>query len=159
MQYDQRFDVPVTLRSAGVVVINDRDEVLLVCEHKPGSRGLWHIPAGGVEEGENPQDTAVREAYEETGLTVRPVGLLNTLLGRMPDGPLILRFAWLAEVVGDADAPAPLPAFAGEVKKARFFTRGEFDGLYDRGAIRMYHTRVFVDTAYAMREARGKAGA
>ncbi|WP_281260170.1 hypothetical protein [Deinococcus planocerae] len=40
MQYDQTFDVPVTLRSAGVVVLNSRNEVLLVCEHKPGSRGL-----------------------------------------------------------------------------------------------------------------------
>lgn len=87
----------------------------------------------GVEEGENPQDTAVREAYEETGLTVRPVKFLNTLLGRMPDGPLILRFAWLAEVIGDGDNPAPLPAFAGEVRKARFFTRAEFDELYERG--------------------------
>ncbi|BDP40447.1 DNA mismatch repair protein MutT [Deinococcus aetherius] len=159
MQYDQSLDVPVTLRSAGVVVLNERDEVLLVCEHKPGSRGLWHIPAGGVEEGENPQDTAVREAYEETGLTVRPVKFLNTLLGRMPDGPLILRFAWLAEVIGDGDNPAPLPAFAGEVRKARFFTRAEFDELYERGEVRMYHTKVFVDTAYAMREVREKAGA
>ncbi len=110
-----------------------------------------------MEEGENPQDTAVREAYEETGLTVRPVRFLNTLLGRMPDGPLILRFAWLAEVVGDGDNPAPLPAFEGEVKKARFFTRAEVEELYARGELRMYHTKVFVDTAYEMREE--KAGA
>lgn len=38
MQYDETLHIPVTLRSAGVV--------LLVREGKPGSRGLWHIGYG-----------------------------------------------------------------------------------------------------------------
>jgi 8-oxo-dGTP diphosphatase len=37
--------------------------------------GLWTLPGGGVEQGENPDDTVVREFAEETGLTVRVTGL------------------------------------------------------------------------------------
>lgn len=149
MQYDETLHIPVTLRSAGVVVINAEGEVLLVREGKPDSRNLWHIPAGGVEESENPQDAAVREAWEETGLRVRPVKLLNTLLGKMPDGVLILRFAWLAEVVGPTVAPAPRPEFAAEVQEARYFTRVEVQALYAARQLRMHHTKLFVDAAFA----------
>ncbi|MEV4638196.1 NUDIX domain-containing protein [Actinoplanes sp. NPDC049548] len=37
--------------------------------------GLWTLPGGGVEQGEDPDDTVVREFAEETGLQVRITGL------------------------------------------------------------------------------------
>jgi ADP-ribose pyrophosphatase YjhB (NUDIX family) len=37
--------------------------------------GQWTLPGGGVEQGEHPDDTVVREFAEETGLTVRVTGL------------------------------------------------------------------------------------
>jgi 8-oxo-dGTP diphosphatase len=37
--------------------------------------GLWTLPGGGVEQGEDPDHTVVREFAEETGLTVRVTGL------------------------------------------------------------------------------------
>jgi ADP-ribose pyrophosphatase YjhB (NUDIX family) len=37
--------------------------------------GLWTLPGGGVEQGEDPDDTVVREFAEETGLVVRVAGL------------------------------------------------------------------------------------
>jgi 8-oxo-dGTP pyrophosphatase MutT (NUDIX family) len=37
----------------------------------------WTLPGGGVEHGEDPYDTVVREAEEETGYTVEPVALLG----------------------------------------------------------------------------------
>ncbi|THF71049.1 NUDIX domain-containing protein [Deinococcus sp. Arct2-2] len=148
MQYDETLHIPVTLRSAGVVVINAAGAVLLVQEGKPGSRDLWHIPAGGVEKGENPQDAAMREAWEETGLRVRPIKLLDTLLGKMPDGVLILRFAWLAEVIGPTLAPAPQPEFAAEVQEARYFSRAEVEALYAARQLRMHYTKLFIDAAF-----------
>ncbi|GID96709.1 NUDIX domain-containing protein [Amorphoplanes digitatis] len=37
--------------------------------------GLWTLPGGGVEQGEDPDETVVREFAEETGLSVRVAGL------------------------------------------------------------------------------------
>src|SRR5689334_14610033 len=37
--------------------------------------GLWGLPGGGVEQGEHPDDTVLREFREETGLDVRAMGL------------------------------------------------------------------------------------
>lgn len=37
----------------------------------------WTLPGGGMEHGEDPYDTVVREAEEETGYTVEPVALLG----------------------------------------------------------------------------------
>jgi 8-oxo-dGTP diphosphatase len=39
--------------------------------------GLWTLPGGGVEQGEDPDDTVVREFAEETGLSVRVAGLVS----------------------------------------------------------------------------------
>ncbi len=48
--------------------------------------GLWGLPGGGVEQGEHPDDTVVREFAEETGLTVRVTGLHAALsdVARLP---------------------------------------------------------------------------
>ena len=44
-----------------------RGPELLVFDHVPDDSGV-QLPAGGVEAGETPQDAAIRELYEESGL-------------------------------------------------------------------------------------------
>jgi 8-oxo-dGTP pyrophosphatase MutT (NUDIX family) len=148
VQHGEHTHVPVELRAAGVVILNEAGDILLVRERgvpgQPHKAGLWHIPSGTVEPGENPQDTAVREAWEEAGVRVRPTRFLGAYLGRFPDGALVLRHAWLA-------APLPgstfQPQCPDEVEGVRYVGRAEFDTLYAAGAIRMYHTRRFYDDA------------
>jgi 8-oxo-dGTP pyrophosphatase MutT (NUDIX family) len=54
-------------RSAGGLVI--RDSRILLISTQEGKR--WQLPKGHIEEGETPEEAAVREVREETGVTGR----------------------------------------------------------------------------------------
>ncbi len=58
--------VPKHFISAATIVLNDRNEILLI---KGPSRG-WEMPGRVVEEGELLKDAAVRETKEESGIDV-----------------------------------------------------------------------------------------
>ena len=47
------------------VIITKTDGKWVFCKHK--ERDTWEVPGGHREEGENINDTAKRELYEETG--------------------------------------------------------------------------------------------
>jgi 8-oxo-dGTP diphosphatase len=57
---------------AGVVVKQD-SKYLLVQENCPGTKvhGLWNFPAGRVERGDTIEETAIKEAKEESGYDVK----------------------------------------------------------------------------------------
>ncbi len=55
-----------------------RDGQLLLARWVAGDGSKrWTLPGGGMEHGEDPYDTVIREAEEETGYAVRPVTLLG----------------------------------------------------------------------------------
>jgi 8-oxo-dGTP diphosphatase len=54
---------------AAAVIVED-GRVLLVRRRVSEGELSWQFPAGAVEEGETPEDAAVRETAEETGLAV-----------------------------------------------------------------------------------------
>lgn len=67
---------------AAGVLIEKKDQVLLVRRSNQPARGLWTLPAGFVDAGEDPCEAAVRECLEETGLTIQITGLLDVLSGQ-----------------------------------------------------------------------------
>jgi ADP-ribose pyrophosphatase YjhB (NUDIX family) len=60
----------------GVMVLND-DKILLIKRLMRPNRGKWSLPAGYLDYGEDPQETAAREVLEETNLQVSITGLVG----------------------------------------------------------------------------------
>jgi 8-oxo-dGTP diphosphatase len=58
-------------------VITDNGKVLLVKRRVKEGNLTWQFPAGAVEPGELPEDAAVRETDEETGLSVSALAVLG----------------------------------------------------------------------------------
>jgi 8-oxo-dGTP diphosphatase len=58
-------------------VILDQGRVVLVKRKFPPLAGEWSIPGGRLETGETLHQGVIREAREETGLTVEPAELLG----------------------------------------------------------------------------------
>ena len=55
--------------AAGIAVLDERDRILLVGQHRYTLDGYsWEIPEGGVAAGEDPLAGAQRELLEETGI-------------------------------------------------------------------------------------------
>lgn len=66
--------------AAGVLVV-EAGQVLLVRRKYEPRAGQWCIPAGFMEAGETPEQSAVRELREETGLIARLTGLFGVYAG------------------------------------------------------------------------------
>lgn len=61
-----------------VVVIDENDNVLLVKQfRKPVEKELLEIPAGGIDDGESPEEAVVRELREEIGYMPRQMKRLG----------------------------------------------------------------------------------
>ncbi|MBE1531702.1 NUDIX domain-containing protein [Actinomadura algeriensis] len=65
--------LPTAHVSAGALLTDDRDRVLLV---KPNYRPYWQIPGGAMDAGEAPHRVAEREIREELGLPIEARRLL-----------------------------------------------------------------------------------
>jgi len=63
---------PGVMVGVSVFLINEQDEILV------GNRedGTWGLPGGGMEAGETPKETAVREIGEETSIIIHPKNLV-----------------------------------------------------------------------------------
>ena len=66
--------------AGGVVLDAEQANVALIGRLDRRGRLLWSLPKGHIEEGETPEQTAVREVAEETGISskvLRPLGTID----------------------------------------------------------------------------------
>jgi ADP-ribose pyrophosphatase YjhB (NUDIX family) len=95
-------DEYLMLNACAVVVVNEKNEVLL---QKRSDNGLWGLPGGLMELNETIQEAAIREVKEETNLDIvlkRFIGIFVNPFMRWREKDLakIYSFAFLAEIVG-----------------------------------------------------------
>jgi 8-oxo-dGTP pyrophosphatase MutT (NUDIX family) len=77
------------LSTAAGVVLDDDGQVLL---GRRADTGIWALPGGIIEPGEEPADAAVREIFEETGVIAVPEALAAvTVCGQVtyPNGDIV----------------------------------------------------------------------
>jgi ADP-ribose pyrophosphatase YjhB (NUDIX family) len=110
---------------AGAIVISE-ERVLLVRNIYGVTRGRYLLPAGRVNAGELPDQTAVRETYEETGLRVEIEGLIGVRIWVMDDGEHNYFFMFRAKLLSPITDLRPN---LDEIDDARFFTREEMQAL------------------------------
>lgn len=85
----QREYPEVPLVGVGAIVVEDHRVVLVKRGHPP-LLGEWSIPGGVLETGELLKEAAIREAREETGLTVEPGEILGVFDRIVREGEKIL---------------------------------------------------------------------
>jgi ADP-ribose pyrophosphatase YjhB (NUDIX family) len=108
---------------AAATLIERDNTVLLVRRANVPAQGLWTLPAGFIDAGEDPIEAAERECFEETGLNVRVTGLLDVLSGQEhPRGAHIVIF-YRAEVLSGILSPGD------DVDRASFFSRDQLPPL------------------------------
>lgn len=113
--------------AVSAVIIRD-GRVLIVRRAKPPSNPLYTLPGGVVEAGETLHEAVRREVFEETALTVEPLGLaghrefiLRDQEHRVSRHFIILAFA--------ARWRAGEPMLNEEIAEARWVLPGEVSGL------------------------------
>lgn len=73
-------DLPVVREySAGGLVFDTHGRVAIIARHSRSGHLEWCLPKGHIEKGETPQQTAVREIHEETGILGEVVDSIATI--------------------------------------------------------------------------------
>lgn len=112
--------------AAYAVIIRDGQILLSKIAPHISAEGLWTLPGGGLDHGEDPRDAVFREVYEETGLDVSIGPTAHTFSLHLPDtwrkGRRVdahsLRIVYEGWVPPDAPAPRVVEVDGSTVEAA-----------------------------------------
>lgn len=102
------------------LVVRDGRVLLARRALDPGA-GMWDLPGGFLDEGEEPLVGLRREIAEETGLAIEPGPFLGAFVEPY-EGRFVLGLTWAVS------APAGEPAAEDDVAELRWFGPGELPG-------------------------------
>ncbi len=143
MALDDRIShIPFIQTGAAIIIRNENGQILL---QERTDRNKWGLPGGCQDLGEDLRVTAVREAYEETGIKLDPneIELIDTLSGESrknsyPNGDIVYNNTslYLADV-SISDESTLKGDF--ETKRLRFFNPDNVpENLMDADLIKAY---------------------
>jgi 8-oxo-dGTP diphosphatase len=123
---------------AAAIIINEAGEVLL---QRRSDNGLWGLPGGVLDPGEEPADAIVREVWEETGLDVIPERIVGIYSG--PDFQVVYPNGDRVSIVSVAFACRPVAGephvHDDESLEIRYFSPDALPALEPRHLIRVQH--------------------
>jgi 8-oxo-dGTP diphosphatase len=118
-------DAPLV--GVGAIII-ESDQVALVKRGHAPLQGKWSIPGGVLEVGETLRKAVVREAREETGLTVEPGELLGVFERVVPDEHGKMRYHYVLIDFLCRRSAGELRA-GDDADEVRWFRRDQLAGL------------------------------
>jgi len=94
--------IEVNFRIAVKAFVFNNNKVFLVkrAQDDVQSPGMWEIPGGRLDLGEDPYLGLIREVKEETGLYVRPISPMTVRHFERDDGQIITMLVFLCKVSG-----------------------------------------------------------
>ena len=116
--------------STAVIVINDKNEILLL-NHVLRPNSGWGFPGGFVEHGEAIEDAIRREANEETGIELENLQLLE-----------INTFKRHVEILWTANSKGNPQVQSAEILELGWFSLLEISPLIGRNQIRQVQSAI-----------------
>ena len=143
MSLDERIcHIPFIQTGAAIIIRNEKGQILL---QERTDRNKWGLPGGCQDLGEDLRNTAVREAYEETGIKLDPndIILIDTLSGdsrknSYPNGDIVYNNTSLYLANVTIEDASNLKGDS-ETKRLKFFDIDDIpENLMDEDLIKTY---------------------
>ena len=83
----------------------------MINRNKPPFMGMWNAVGGHIEKGETPEQCAVREIYEESGIKVSSAKVISVFTWNYDDE---IGYATLSELQDDIDSSFSFPLSTAE---------------------------------------------
>ncbi len=111
------------LPSVVIFVKNRGNKILLIKRGVEPGKGKWALPSGFIESDESPEETALRELYEETGISGRIKRLIGVYSEPTETYGRVLLIAYEAEFLDGHPKPG------SDTVEVGFFSREEMPDI------------------------------